>query len=305
MSERLWEFKYSPKKWEDLIINDDLKDVLKNSITERPNMFIYGPPGVGKGSYVDVVINENELHNSTLKINASLEGGIDTIREKVLPFAQAANYEMGKLKLVYLNECDHPNLQAAQKSLRDLIERTNKITQWILICNYPEVVIDELKSRCQAYHFNRPPAQEIYKKCENILKNEEVVYKKTTLLDIVKKSYPDIRNTIITIRANVIDGKLKEKVEFSGADKTFEEVLKSMQSGDPEQVRKVLKSNTIFYPQLYEFLYTNLMTEDKVFKDDAEALLLIGEHAYRDNVSSIKEINFMHMIFKMLKSGVL
>ncbi|MFW6046871.1 MAG: hypothetical protein ACOCP4_03680 [Candidatus Woesearchaeota archaeon] len=109
MAERLWEFKYMPTKWEDLIINDELKETLRKNLDERPNMLLYGPPGCGKGSYIDVLINHNEIKGCTLKINASLEGGIDTIRDKVRSFAQAANFELGKLKLVHLNECLEEN----------------------------------------------------------------------------------------------------------------------------------------------------------------------------------------------------
>lgn len=303
MKNRLWEFKYIPKTWNEFIVNDELKDELKRNLKERPNMFIYGPPGVGKGTYVDVLINENDLKNSTLKINGSLEGGIDTIRERVLPFAQSANFEMGKLKLVYLNECDHPNLQASQRSLRDLIESTNKVTQWILVANYPENIIPELKSRCQNYHLNRPPATEIYKRCEFILNNENVKFKKSSIVNIIKKCYPDIRNIIISLRKNVIDGKLKEKIEVSNNDKIFEEIYSAMKMGDPEEVRKILKSSTIFYPQLYEFFYNKIMDEDDAFKNDAEMILLIAEHLYRSHIVSIQEINFMDMIFKGLKYG--
>lgn len=109
MNKRLWEFEYAPKEWNDLIINDEIKPSLRKSLDERPNMLIYGSPGVGKGSYVDVMINHNNLKGSVLKINASLEGGIDTIRNKVLPFAQASNFELDKMKLVYINECLEEN----------------------------------------------------------------------------------------------------------------------------------------------------------------------------------------------------
>lgn len=302
---RLWEFEYSPKTWDDLIINDDLKDPLKKAIKERPNMLIYGPPGVGKGSYIDVLINENDIKTSTLKINASMEGGIDTIRQKVMPFAQAANFDMNTLKLVYLNEYDHPNLSTSQKSLRQLIEDTQKTTQWVLACNYVESVIPEIMSRCQCFHINNPPAKEIFQRCEYILQSEKVNYNKKTLLELVKRSYPDIRNTIITLRQNVINKNLKEKIEFTNADKTYEIVLSGIKSGDPEKVRKVLRSNTINYPKLYEFLYNKLMNEDEVFKDDAEAIVLIAEHAYRDVLVAIKEINFMHLIFLMMKKGII
>ncbi|MFW6007936.1 MAG: AAA family ATPase [archaeon] len=305
MSDRLWEFKYAPQKWEDLIINKDLKIPLKKALDERPNMLLYGPPGTGKGSYVDVMVNHNDISDSTMKINASLEGGIDTIREKVKSFSQASNFNIGTLKLVYLNEADHPNLMAAQQSLRQLIEDTQKLTQFVLVCNYPNNVIEELKSRLQEFNITNPPADEIFKKCEYILNNEGVKYNKKTVVEIIKRVYPDVRNTIITLRKNVVDGKLIENVQFSASDKVFGRVLSAMQSGDPEKVRKVLKTETIYYPQLYEYLYNQIMEKDSVFKNDAEALVFIGEHAYRDSVVAIKEVNFMHMVFEMLRAGVI
>jgi len=299
-TDRLWEHKYHPKKWEDLIINENLKPILRKALDERPNITLYGSPGIGKGSFVDVLINHNDIKNSTIKINASIEGGIDTIRDKILPFAQASGYE-GKLKLVYLNEADHSNLQASQKALRQLIEDVHKNTQFILVCNYIENIIPELKSRCPATHFSNPPASEIFKKCEYILKNENIKYNKKSLLTLVKKCYPDIRSTIISLRENVIDGKLKENVYVGSNEIVFESILKAMKSGDPEAVRKILKSNAIFYPQMYEYLYTQIMEKEDVFTNDAEMILLVAEAAYRDNIVSIKEINFMDMIFKGIK----
>ena len=44
---------------------------------------------------------------------------------------------------------------------------------------------------------------------------------------------------------------------------------------------------------------------DDVFSNDVGAILLIGEHAHRDNTSCIKEVNFMHMFFKMLTESVI
>lgn len=304
MKERLWEFKYAPTKWEDLIINDDLKPILKKNLDERPNMLLYGSPGVGKGSYVDVLMSHNDLKSSTMKINASLEGGIETIRSKVLPFAQASNFELDKLKLVYLNEVDHPNLAVSQGSLRQLMEDVQKTTQFVLVCNYIENIIPELKSRCQVYQVGNPPAKEIYSKCEYILNNENIKFNKKSLIQLVKKCYPDIRSTIISLRQNVVDGKLSDNIIISSSDTLFADILSAIKSGDPEQVRKKLKSNTIFYPQLYEYLYKQIMeSENSVFKNDAEAILLIGEHHYRDSMVAIKEINLLHMVFKLIKNG--
>ena len=135
-----------------------------------------------------------------------------------------------------------------------------------------------------------------------ILNTEEIEYDKSSLKNLIKITYPDIRNTIITLRKNVVDGRLKKDIEKAGSNKLHEEILNAIKSGDPEQVRKILKSNTVFYPDLYKFLYEELMTEEDVFKKDAEAMLLLCEHCYRDSIVDIKEINFIHMIFKFIET---
>ena len=154
----LWEFKYEPRKFDLMILNDEIRGLLREAIKTRPNMLIYGLPGVGKGTFVNNLIKENGLENHTLKINASDETGIDAIRMKVKTFAQAMSID--KMKLVYLNEADSLSSgpQGAQKMLRDLIESTQSNTQFILACNYEQYIIDELKSRCQLFHIANPPA---------------------------------------------------------------------------------------------------------------------------------------------------
>jgi replication-associated recombination protein RarA len=123
----LFEFKYKPEKFDDLILNPEVKQVLKKALVERPNLILHGNPGVGKGSFVDVLIKECNLENCTLKINASLDFSMEDVRSKIKVFAQASNFEMDKKKLIYLNEFDHANVLAAQKSLRALQEETSHL----------------------------------------------------------------------------------------------------------------------------------------------------------------------------------
>lgn len=268
-------------------------------------MLLYGPPGVGKGCIVENFIKHHGLENHTLKIHASSETGIDSIREKVEPFAKSASLD--KMKLVYLNEADalSSGQSGAQKMLRELIETTHKSCQFIFACNYIQYIIDEIQSRSEVYNITHPPAKEIFSKCVYILEQEGIQYKKKSLLELVKRCYPDMRNTIITLQQNVYNGKLADKIALSPAEGVHEEVLEAMKSGDPDKVRKVLRSNTILYPALYEFLYNKLMEEDQVFSNDYGAILLIGEHHNENAKVDIQEINFMHMIFKMLRDGVI
>lgn len=304
MDRVLWEFKYEPVTFDSMILNSNIKSALKEAIISRPNMLIYGPPGVGKGTFVNILIKENGLDNNFLKINASDETGIDAMRDKVKTFAQAMS--IGQMKLVYLNEADSltSGPQGSQKMLRDLMEQTQSNTQWILCCNYEQYIIPELKSRCQLYNISTPPAIDIFKHCKKILDIEKVAFNKQSLLSLVKKCYPDIRNTIITLRQNVIDGKLSEELVQSSSQVLFQSILTQMKS-DPGEVRKILKSNSIHYDGLYEFIYEHLMDESEsrvdIFNDEANAIIHIGEASYRNGIVANKEINFMRMYFKMIQ----
>lgn len=302
----LWEFKYKPVGFGQMILNEDIKPALNEALTTRPNMLIYGPPGIGKGTYVDCLIEHHNLKGHTLKINASEETGIDMIRDKVKVFASAMTMD-NKLKLVYLNEADSltSGPQGAQKMLRDLMEQTQKLTQFIFCCNYEQYIIPELKSRCQLYNIATPPAADIFKYCRLILKQEKIKYNPETLISLVKKTYPDIRNTIITLRQNVNNGKLSDIIVKSASEVVFSSILTQMKT-DPSEVRKILKSNSIHYDGLYSYIYEQLMNDDgDIFSDDANAIIHIGEGSYRNSVVANKEIAFMSMYFKMLSDSTI
>jgi len=305
MEERnLWEFVYEPVKFESMILNESVRPSLGEALKTRPNMLIYGPPGVGKGTFVNILIKHHGLEGNVLKINGSDETGIEVMRDKVKSFAQAMS--IGKMKLVYLNEADSltKGEQGSQKMLRDLIEMTQSNTQWILCCNYEQYIIPELKSRCQMFELSSPPATDIFKYCKLILTAEKIKYDSSTVVNLIKKCYPDIRSTIVTLRQNVIDGQLSKEIVQSNTQKVFDEVLTKMDK-DPTEVRRVLKSHAIHYEGLYAHIFEHLMDESSdranIFVDEANAIVHVGEASYRNNIVANKEINFMHMYFKMIQ----
>jgi len=295
---------YEPNKFDTMILNDDIKEPLREAMETRPNMLIYGPPGVGKGTYVNIMVKYHDLKDMTLKINASDETGIEAIRDKVKTFAQAMT--LGKMKLVYLNEADSltSGPQGAQKMLRDLIEQTQSNTQFILACNYEQYIIPELKSRCQCFNITAPPADKIFQYCKAILKTEKVEFNPKSLVQLVKKCYPDIRNTFITMRQNTSNGKLADIIVQSASEELYNKILKQM-NVDPGEVRKILKSNSVYYEGLYEHLYNHLMDDDdsrvQIFNDEANAIIHVGESSYRSGIVANKEIEFMRMYFSMIQ----
>jgi len=80
------------------------------------------------------------------------------------------------------------------------------------------------------------------------------------------------------------------------SEATWKEIVDGILRKDVEMVRKLLRSNYIDYPSLYEYLYNNA----GMFKEPGGAILLIGDHLANDSSVAIKEINFMHMVVQMI-----
>jgi len=302
MSSDLWEFKYAPNTFEEIILNNSMKPVLQLALQSMPNITLAGPPGCGKGTFMEVLKGSRDME--ILRLNGSDANGVDDIRDRVKPFAEAAGFGEG-LNLVYINEADRLSVNA-QDMLRDLIERVQDITRFILLCNYPERLTDELKSRCPVIMFLDPPIKDIVLKCIDILKKEDVKFQNVDVVRLVKSTYPDIRHTINMLKLNVVDGILSSELNIVSVNEVYQEVLDAMLTGDPSAVRKVLRGNPIDYIKLYVFLFDKLMDVDEtIFKNDFIAITEIAEAAYRDNVVAIKEINFMGAFFKLLGAGAL
>ncbi len=299
----LWEFSHAPQTFDEIILHPDIKDALKKVITDIPNCTIAGPPGCGKGTTMSVLIKINKIE--VLRLNGSDTNGVDDIRDRVKPFAESMGFD-GTLKLVYINEADRLSI-AAQDMLRDLIERVQDITRFILLCNYPERLTPEIKSRCPLIIFPDPPIKEIVLRCVDILNQEGVKFSNKDVITLVKSTYPDIRHTINMLKFNVNDGILSSKLNIISVNEVYQDVLNAMLSKNPSNVRKVLRSNPIDYIRLFSFLYEKMMEnpDTNIFSNDFAVIIEIAEGAYRNDIVAIKEINFMNTYFKMIKQDII
>jgi DNA polymerase III delta prime subunit len=299
MSDKIWTFEYEPKSLNEMIVNEEIKPKLEKAIKELPNILLYGTPGIGKGTFVHILLRESGCDH--MWVNASDHTGIDFIRDQVKQFAITGRGLSDKQKIVVLNEADSLSSgpQGAQKMLRQLMEDVQNITRFIFLANYEQYIIPELKSRCQTIKMDNPPKKEIGLFCSRILKNEGIQYDPKTLIKIVQKCYPDIRRTIWALQENTIEGKLVDSRIYSSED-VFRGIIKSIKEKDVEAVRAALKSNYIVYPQLYEYLYENAGE----FSSPGGAILAIGEALKWDGSIANKEINFMRMVVDMIFTNV-
>ena len=293
----MWWSKYEPKTFGDMVLADDVREILQESFKKRPNMMIVGPPGVGKGTFARIFINETGMDH--LWINASDHSGIDTIRTVVKGFGRALG--LGGLKLIVMNEADRMTVDA-QEALREEIEFIANITRFMFLVNTAHVFIPPILSRFRPLiEIKKPPVKGIWDHCLKILEAEGVTdVNKAVLKDIIKELYPDIRGIINTLNMSVRGNKLDRAI-YLRPDVVFEEIYEAMGRGDVDKIRNVLRSNWLNYPDLYNYLFERIDT----FKSPAGAVLTIGEALRWDSLVAIKEINFVMMVVEMLNKGIL
>ena len=291
----LWTFKYEPTSLQNLIVNPDIRSKLEKSIIDIPSMFLYGPPGIGKGTFSHIFLKQTNLPN--MWVNASDRTGIDFIRDHVRPFAQAAAIVVPKI--VVMNEADALS-SSAQKMLRQLMEDVQKICRFIFLANYEQYFIPELKSRCQILPFVKPPIKEMVVFASKILKAEDVKFDSKTLITLVQKCYPDIRKMIMSLQENSLDGELANTMTYQSED-VYNDIQDAMLEKNINKVETLLHENHILYEQLYEYLYDN----SQRFTSQGGAILKIAE-GLRDNRNALnQEINFMHMFMTMIWEKVI
>jgi DNA polymerase III delta prime subunit len=210
---------------------------------------------------------------------------------------------IGDFKVVYLNEMDNLT-PAAQKALRDLQERVHKITRFIYACNYIEYVIPELMSRSKVITFKNPEIKDVLLKCYKILQAEGIKeINNAELGKLVKTYYPDIRACINALELYT-DVDNKAFVKFTGSKEDYgNDIVNLLFEKDVNKIRQILKTNfsNNMYGDIYKTLYENM---GKFGKGAGKAMLIIGEHAYRNDNTMMKEINFMTMLFKLLGEGL-
>ena len=274
----------------------------KSTKQEIPNLMFSGPAGIGKSSLAKILVND-VLDCQYLYINASDESGIDTIRTKVISFAQTMSLD-GKIKVVILDEVDGlssvqggTGRTSAQQALRNVMEEYAGNTRFIMTCNYPYKVIPALHSRCQEFDLT-PPFEESIKRIVHILKAEGVTVEgdnKQKLIELVKSKYPDIRKIINTIQKKIIKGKLV--IGETSSDLAFaEEVFDRISSNrDVFELRKYIIQNEIQfdndYHQLLKDVYEVIYNKNIEFNLKRQLLLCIGVSMYQNQLVLDTEIN--------------
>jgi replication factor C small subunit len=305
MYNNLYIEKYRPKTLSDMVLSDTERDYFNSlqELNEIPNLLFAGSPGTGKTSLAKIIVNDI-LKCQYLYINASDENGIDTIRTKVINFAQTKSID-GKLKVVLLDEADSISIEGS-KALRNVMEEYSSNTRFIFTCNYLFKIIPALQSRCQIFQLMLP-LEKVVARVVSVLRNENISVpdtEKSVLLDFVRKNYPDMRRIINDIQKFSYTGVLKicknTSTEFV---KKLYTMLFTQPSKNITEIRKYVIENEWEFSSDYHTLLKELFEviyADEQLTNKNNVLLLTSEAMYKDSFVLDKEINFITYCLRII-----
>jgi len=295
----IWNEKYRPDSLDTYITDGGIKDIFQEYINKQdiPHLGFFGKAGSGKTTLAKLLVKNIDC--DSLYINATDERSMDVIREKIGGFASSASFK--PLKIVILDEATHL-LMASQVLLLNMIETYSAKTRFILTGNYPERLIDPLRSRLTEYALVPPTKPMIAKHSVSILDNENIKYELEDVAEIVKKCYPDLRRTINTLQKCSVTGKLVINVNLKSNQNYIELILSELSQPKPKfnTIRQILANADISdYTELFRVLYDE---SSKYLKGkEGSVAILVNEAAYKANFSLDKEINASSLIHQIIE----
>ena len=257
--------KYRPESFEDLIGQDHVKTILKNSIINGKISHAYifsGPRGTGKTSTAKIFaktvncldnqqgeacgkcVNCVNFSNSTdiIEIDAASNNGVDQIREitnniKLMP-------AMSKYKVYIIDEV-HMLSQSAFNALLLTLEEPPSHVIFILATTNIESVPITILSRCQRFDFKKVGVEKIILRLKHICDKEKIKIEDEALSEIAYLSDGGVRDALSILDQMSKSGK-KITLEMIASEvgsissKSIEKLIESVENNDIDEIVSII-----------------------------------------------------------------
>ena len=307
MSDFIWVEKYRPKTIEECILPENIKKTFRDFLNtgEIPNMFLAGPPGVGKTTVAKALCNE--LGVDFYVINGSDEGRfLDTVRNNARNFASTVSLSSeAKHKVIIIDEADNTG-NDVQLLLRAFIEEFANNCRFIFTCNYKNKILEPLHSRCAVVEFGikgkekAQIASQFFKRLNDILEQERVEADKKVLAELINKHFPDWRRVLNECQRYAVSGKIDSGILASFTDINVNDVIKNLKTKNFPEVRKWVNSNldndsTVLLRRVYDALY-EVLDGPSI----AAAVLIVSKYQYQAAFVADQEINLLAALTEIM-----
>ena len=297
----IWNELYRPTTLEGYVCTEENRNKFQEFIDKQdiPHLLFAGKPGSGKTTLAKILVNNIDC--DFLYINAADERSMDVMREKVGSFAAASSFK--PLKIVILDEATHI-LQASQVVLLNMMETYSLKTRFILTGNYPERLIDPLRSRCQEFDLQPPSKKVIAQHIDNILNSQNIEHTLEDIAVIIKKFYPDYRRIINSCQKYTVNNVLKLDNTINVSNDYKQQILAELKAPNAKSfntLRQILADADLNdYEDLYRFLYDSLGEYSK--NNDGILIIYIEEYKFHSLSRVDQEICFMALLSKILQT---
>lgn len=299
----IWWEKYRPKTMSDVILTPTLRKQFSSYIKDKrlPHLFFYSTsPGTGKTTTAFCLCKDLGL--TYIKINASKDATIDTIKDQIVNFARNMSFDSSK-KVIILDEVDGVRSTGFFDAMRPVMEDFSHNCTFIFTANRFTKIPDAIQSRLTNIEFKLDKEDKvdyaigILNRCEYILKTEDVKYDQAILKKIIKKFFPDFRSILSSIQLNrefLCDPTLENRL--TGLDAT--KVLDALKVKNMAKVREIIQNDITIIDSIYTQVYDKLR---KYFEPSTipQAILTIDEYMCDHDRAIDKEIHCMAFLIAL------
>lgn len=261
-----WIEKYRPVDINDFIFNDKQKVVnILNNINESNHLIFHSlTPGTGKTSLAKLIIRYTKA--DALKINASEERGIDTVRNKITSFISTKSSNPDMKRIVFLDEGEHLTAEA-QKAMLSIMEIYSVNAIFIICCNNIAKLSEALSERCERIYFGKPDKTAIFNRMKIICEAEQVEHDDDGLIELINKNYPKIRSCIKALQIHKRDNIFITQTTAKKVNDEFDKLWNLINvDKNRKAVTEYLFNNNIDIRSLNKDFWYKYVEEDNVKK---------------------------------------
>ena len=302
---QLWVEKYRPTAVDGYVFTDpNVRSQVEHWIKDQsiPHLLFHGPAGTGKTTLAKLLIkNLGVEHSDIMFANGSKEGRKIEWVDKLIGFCQTMPF--GPFKIVLIDEADYLNKDSVQPAMRALMEDYASSVRFILTCNYPNRIINPLKSRCQEVHIEKTDQVEFTARAATVLLDEGVEFDMDALDSYVKATYPDLRKCLNLLQTNSVTGKLNLTSDKGTAAGDFKlDAVTLFKAGKFRQARELICSQA--RPEemedVFRWAYDNLDLWSSTDEGKDEAILVIRRGLVNNVSCADSEINLSATLTELI-----